>query len=162
MKRRSLGGAALAVAVAALLLATTGVAAGNGDHGKRHNDRHRLVFYERQTSFHFADPGNDGPTAGDQAVSTSDLFRDAHFMHKAGTVIIACTVVTPDELECGATGHLRGGDVQVNGMVGTETGPESLAITGGTGKFRGANGEIKTTPLNADGSESRDVLIFTR
>jgi allene oxide cyclase len=158
MQRRSIAGAALAVAVAALVLATTGVASGSGGH----NDRHRLVFYERQTSFTFVDPAQDGPTPGDQAVGTSDLFRDAHFKHKAGSVSIACTVVTAQELECGATGHLRGGDVQVNGVVPLETKPASLAITGGTGKFRGANGQITTTPLNADGSDSRDVLIFTR
>jgi allene oxide cyclase len=156
MQRRSMTGAALVVAFAALVLATTGVAFGNGGH---HRDR--LVLYERQTSFQFVDPGQDGPTAGDQAVSTSDLFRDAHFMHKVGSVIISCTVVTADELECGATGHLRGGDVQVNGAVPTATKPAALAITGGTGKFRGANGEIRTTPLGADGSDSRDVLIFT-
>src|SRR3954470_1226569 len=157
MQRRSMARAALVVAFAALVLATTGVAFGNGGQ----NHRHRLVFYERQTSFQLVDPGQDGPTPGDQAASTSDLFRDAHFMHKVGTVIISCTVVTADELECGATGHLRGGDVQVNGAVPTATKPAALAITGGTGKFRGANGEIRTTPLGADGSDSRDVLIFT-
>jgi hypothetical protein len=158
MQRRSLAGAALAVAVAALVLATTGVAFGNGGHG----NRHRLVLYERQTSFQLVDPANDGPTPGDQAVFTSDLFRDSHFQHKVGTTIGACTVVTADELECGATGHLKGGDVQVNGAVPTATTKASLSITGGTRKFRGANGELTTTPLNADGSDSRDVLIFTR
>jgi hypothetical protein len=162
MQRRSTAGAALVVALAALVLATTGVAFGSGGHGKRHNDRHRLVLYERQTAFQLVDPGNDGPTPGDQAIATSDLFRDAHFAHKVGSVLISCTIVTADELECDATGHLRGGDVQVNGAVPLETKPASLAITGGTGKFRGANGELKTTPLNADGSESRDVLIFSR
>src|SRR4051794_15622265 len=158
MQRRSITGAALVVAFAALVVATTGVAFGHGGH----NDRHRLVVYERQTSFHLVDPGNDGPTPGDQAVGTSDLFRDAHFMHKVGSVLLSCAVVTADELECGATGHLRGGDVQVNGAVPTATMRASLAITGGTGRFRRANGEIRTTPLNADGSDSRDVLIFTR
>ena len=158
MQRRSLTGAALVVALAALVLATTGVAFGSGGHG----NRHRLVLYERQTSFQLVDVANDGPTPGDTAVSTSDLFRDAHFAHKVGTVSIACTVVTADELECSATGHLRGGDVQVNGAVPTATMSASLAITGGTGRFRGANGEIKTTPLNPDGSDSRDVLIFSR
>jgi len=158
MQRRSIAGAALVVALAALVLAATGVAFGNGGH----SDRHRLVLYERQTSFSLNDPANDGPTPGDAAVSTSDLFRDAHFKHKVGTVVIACTVIDQHELECGATGHLRGGDVQVNGTAPIETKPASLAITGGTGKFRGANGEIRSTPLNADGSESRDVLLFTR
>lgn len=158
MHRRSLGVAALVVAVAALVLATTGIASGKG----RHSDRNRLVLYEKQTSFNLLDPANDGPTPGDQATSTSDLFRDKGFTHKAGSVVIACTVVTAQELECGATGHLRGGDVQVNGAVPVDTKPAALSITGGTGRFRGANGELRTTPLNADGSESRDVLIFTR
>jgi hypothetical protein len=153
-----MAGVVIVIAVAALVLATTGVASGS----RGHSDRHRLVFYERQTSFQFVDPANDGPTPGDQAVSTSDLFRDAHFAHKVGSVLISCAIVTTSELECAATAHLRGGDVQVNGAVPLETQPASLAITGGTGKFRGANGEIKTTPLNADGSDSRDVLLFTR
>jgi hypothetical protein len=159
MQRPTTARAALFVAVAALVLATAGGAIANnkGDHSSK-----RFTVYDREVSSSFVDLGAKGPTPGDEFVFTNDVFSDAGFKHKVGALRGVCTLVDASFSECGVTLRLRGGDVQVNGLVEDAPGSFSVPITGGTGHYRGKNGEVRVTPLNADSSESKDVLIFVR
>jgi hypothetical protein len=146
------------VGVAALVLASTGVAYGVGDSGKHFRS---LVFYERSTSAAPIDLGTPGPSAGDQFVFTSDLFSDSDFETKVGTVVGSCTLIDPKTFlnECGATARLADGDIQVNGAI-TGNSDFSVPVTGGAGRYRGVDGEIQITQINA--SDSKDTVLLLR
>jgi hypothetical protein len=146
------------VGVVALVLATTGVAYGVGDSAKHFRS---LVFYERSTSGTPIDLGAPGPSVGDEFVFTSDLFSDAGFKNKVGTVVGSCTLIDPKTslAECGASAHVPDGDIQVNGAIIGSTN-FAAPITGGDGRYRGVSGEIQVTHLNAN--DSKDTLFLLR
>jgi hypothetical protein len=149
-----------ALGVAALVLATTGVAYGVGDTATHFRS---LVLYERGTSFTPLDLGATGPSPGDTVTFTSDLFSDAGFKSKVGTVVGTCTVVDVKAAiaECGATARLADGDIQVNGPVPTESESFTAPVTGGTGRYRTVGGELQSTQLNASG-DTKDVFTLLR
>jgi hypothetical protein len=149
---------AFLVGVAALVLATTGVAYGVGDSGKHFRS---LVFYQRSTSGTPIDLGAPGFSVGDGFVFTNDLFSDSGFKNKVGTVVGSCTLIDPKTFlsECGASAHLADGDIQVNGaIIGNSN--FTVPVTGGDGRFRGVNGELQVTQLNAN--DAKNVLLLLR
>jgi hypothetical protein len=66
-------------------------------------------------------------------------------------------------VNCVTTLALTGGQVTVQGLLtvgGDAAGPFTAAITGGTGTFRSAEGEMIITPVDADTELYR--LVFDR
>jgi hypothetical protein len=94
------------------------------------------------------DAGKPGPSLGDSNVITEDAYRDGE---KVGTSDLTCTVVRVDlarhffAAECFNTTVLPGGQITAQGYVTSdqvEKLPFKQAITGGTGAYRGARGEL--------------------
>lgn len=89
--------------------------------------------------------GDQNVTVGDQAVFTSDLVRNGK---KIGLDGGFCTLVRlPALFQCVGTNHLPGGQLTVTGLLdyGPEfanQGPFHLAITGGTGRYKDAHGQV--------------------
>jgi len=134
-------GAVTAIVAAAVLALGAAVATAHGDAKAL-----RLVATDTQENF--LDLGSPGPSLGDQLVISETLARRGRGVGTAGVV---CTIVgaePPYEVltfQCLATLRLRNGQITLHGLIEVQgendRGPWTVAITGGTGDFRGASGE---------------------
>jgi hypothetical protein len=134
--------AVLAVVALGVLVFGTGVAAAHGDRGKTL----RLVAVDANEEF--IDVGVSGPSLGDEIVFSETLRKDGRDVGRSGGVCTITRGVPPYDivdLHCVATLRVRGGQITLQGLNEVQgeddPGPFRLAITGGTGKYRGASGE---------------------
>ena len=137
-----------AVALVALAVGAIGPAWG----ASRDKDEQRTFTLDALTTEqHF-----EGTALGDQIVFTTQLLKgDTELGHQGGV----CTVTSVErgEAQCIATYSLRGG--QITGQVLISLGnpaPYAVAVTGGSGKYKGVEGEIRVQPV----SETRGILTF--
>jgi hypothetical protein len=93
------------------------------------------------------DLGEPGTSLGDQFVLSNNLFRDGK---KVGTSGGTCSITFFTEdfstltANCVLTLSLPRGQITVQGLVSfTDPHPPVVAITGGTGAYRTAHGEMK-------------------
>jgi hypothetical protein len=153
--RGLIGVAALTVAMAVTL--TTGVASANGG-----GDRTRKVSVWTETvQDNFLDLGDPGVTLGDRFIFSDDVSRT-----RGGDVIGStggeCTVVRVDEefydstVQCLVTVWLRGGQITVQGLLSESDERATLAVTGGTGRYKGASGQVKVRFF----SDTEAKLVF--
>jgi hypothetical protein len=134
--------AVLAIVALGVLVSGTGVANAHGG-GKK---TLRLVATELQ--FEFIDVGAPGTSVGDYFVLSESLARRGRDVGMSGVV---CTIVhaTPPydvvTFQCVGTFSLRRGQITLQGLLEfqgeDDPGPFTVAITGGTGAYRGAGGE---------------------
>ena len=114
----------------------------------------RLVATENQSEF--LDLGTPGPSLGDEIVFSEVLSRRGREVGVSGGVCTATEVVPPYDIltfHCVATLSLRQGQITLQGLVEIQgeddQGPFTVAITGGTGAFRGAGGEAVIRDVSA-------------
>jgi hypothetical protein len=111
---------------------------------------HTLRLFERDTQQANIDLGDHGPGPGDLFVFAGDLTDGTATGPKAGRADGSCTTTSGDAtkpgfLLCDITLTLRGGQIQTQAvydsaaLFGGSVLP--LAITGGTGNYRGARGD---------------------
>ncbi len=144
------------VAIVALgVLAFGSTSAAAGGKGKQ---TLRLVAIENQSEF--LDLGTPGPSLGDELVFSDVLRRHGREVGVGGGVCTATEVVPPYDIltfHCVATLSLRQGQITLQGLVENQGeddhSPHTVAITGGTGAFRGAGGEA----VIRDVSETRTI-----
>ena len=100
----------------------------------------------------------EGTDLGDQIVFTTQLLKgDTEVGHQGGV----CTVASEAraEAQCVATYSLRGG--QITGQALIRLGDPmtyAVAITGGSGKYQGLEGEVRVRP--ASEAQPRRILTF--
>ena len=134
--------AALAIAVLGVLICGTAVATANGK-GKR---TLRIVATENQSEY--VDLGTTGPSLGDELVFSETLSRNGREVGVSGAVCTVTQAMAPYDVltfHCVATLSLQRGQITLQGLIEVQgeddPGPFTVAITGGTGAFRGAGGE---------------------
>ena len=143
MSRTHIGAA---LAVAALALAGTASAdTTERSHGS-HDRTIRLVEANKELQPTFVDVGEPGPSVGDVVVARDDVLRENGT--PAGAFRQTCTLVDltgnpfTSTYECTGSIALKDGTITMAGPF-TPSDPESVAaITGGTGDYRTARGEI--------------------
>jgi hypothetical protein len=158
-------------AVALVLLGgsfTTASAATTTD-SSHHGRTTTLHFINRMVDGAQLDLGAPGLSLGDQRVFTDDLFQDGR---RVGQDHGYCTVTritgtAPSRTvtsECLATAILPRGQITAQG---TATGPEqgapppfANAVTGGTGAYRTARGEVRISPISNTESDITMRLIL--
>jgi hypothetical protein len=154
----------IAAAVAVILSATAvTVASAGGDASSDDNNAAVITLFSTQEEFTFIDVDKSGgmtPTIGDEVVFT-DLLWDHSGGHQVGTDAVACTAMkvtsSAETDQCVATFSLTDrGQITVQGLVvlppGDETGAKfDLAVTGGTGEFADADGQLTVEILNSKG-----------
>ena len=150
-------------ALIALVLAT-GAAFASGSSSGDGGQRVRVLHMTRDVGDdiildldHSATPATPAPdTVGDEDVYTADLFAGGE---KAGIDGGVCKLVRlPAYFHCVATNKLAKGDLTVEFLHDySETGTGRFAITGGTGAYRGASGEVSF--VDRPGAE-RDLVTF--
>jgi hypothetical protein len=129
---------ALIVAVAALLIVGAAAAGAKPKWHKKTFDAFAVV-----DSGGLVDNGPAGNSVGDILVATQKLYKDDTKSHQIGTDQFYCVRTVADAASAGlCTGifYLKGGEITITGPE--SLGVHSLAITGGTGKWRGVRGEI--------------------
>jgi hypothetical protein len=131
-----------AIALVALAVGVVSPAWGSsGDKDKQTTFRLLAVITELEFQ---------GTSLGDQIVFTNKLLKGDTEVGHEGAV---CTVTSAQrqEIQCVATFSLRGGQITAQALIhlGTLT-PYLVAITGGSGKYEGAEGQIEVRPVSQD------------
>jgi hypothetical protein len=148
---KRLGVLGTAIALVALAVGVMSPAWGSsGDKGTTF--RVDAVTTEQQ----FLDLCAPGNSLGDQIVFTTRLLRGQTEVGHPGAV---CTVTSVERHEalCIATYSLRGGQITGQALVRLENpAPYAVAVTGGSGRYQGVEGEIQVQPV----SGTRGILTF--
>jgi allene oxide cyclase len=129
-------------AVIALIVAVTASASGSGNEGSGHDRGGKTItVIEHATTDTTTDTGAEGDSVGDILTFANDVF-DANDATKVGTDNGYCLrTVKGAAYECNWTTLLAGGQITVEGPFLDAAG-STLAITGGTGRYRGARGTM--------------------
>jgi allene oxide cyclase len=115
-----------------------------------------ITVIEHATSDTTTDTGAAGDSVGDVLTFANDVF-DAANAHKVGTDQGYCLrVVAGASYECTWTTFLPGGQIVVAGPF-YDAKDSTLAITGGTGRYRDARG---TMELHARSGGSEFAFVF--
>jgi hypothetical protein len=139
--RRIAAGGALTLA-----LAGAGTAYASYGSGGDHVRTIKLTEASATVQPAFVDLGKPGPTAGDLVVVKDGVnFQGgAH----AGDFVQTCTLVTPgtnpfdSTYDCAGTLSLAVGQITMHGSFNPSLPQQLAAVTGGTGFYRGASGDI--------------------
>ncbi len=139
-KRLAFLGTAIALVALAVGVVSPAWGASGGKHGQT---TFRLLAVTTELQF-------QGTALGDQIVFTNKLLKGDTEVGHEGAV---CTVtsVARQEAQCVATFSLRGGQITAQALVhlGDLT-PYRVAITGGSGRYEGAEGQIEVQPVSQD------------
>ena len=151
---RRLGVAASAAAIVGLAAGSVGPALGSAGGAARDHQRTIRVL-EVTTEFHFVNTGPQGPSLGDVFVFSSKLMDDGKQVGHDGGV---CTVTSFDneELQCQATAWFDAGQITIQGLLPNAEQTFTLPVTGGSGAYQGAEGELHIHEL----SDTKSVLTF--
>jgi len=163
MFKKAIWGAAIAAVLTAA--GTSAAIASSATPASVHHSQ-TIDLVARQTQARLlvlAAPGH-GPV-GNQILTTDDIYRQAGKVGHDATVcqIMADLGQAGARFQCAATVSLPEGQLTVQGLATlTETGnqPFTLAITGGTGAYNTAHGQVRIVDLNA--TDSRLTLTLIR
>lgn len=150
---KKLGILSMAIAVTALVggVAIPAVAGSSSQAGQHGTFRVTATVTEVSQ----IDLGAPGPSLGDEIVFSGQLLQGGK---QVGHQDAVCTTVSLQrhEAQCNATYLFGGGQITAQAVfiLGSAT-PYEVAITGGTGNYQGAKGEINvrpaTPPANPNG-----------
>jgi Allene oxide cyclase barrel like domain len=131
----------------AAILGTAALAFAGSASAHGHDARTiRLTEAHKEQQPTFVDTGKPGPTVGDLAVDRDEVLRPDG--STAGTFREVCTLIdlgpTPpaSTFECTGSLALQDGTITFEGPFVPSTPEQSAAITGGTGAYATARGEI--------------------
>ena len=93
---------------------------------------------------------------GDEFIFSANLRSHGH---KVGTLDAMCTLILHGKLQCQGTFKLLGGTLSASALLPAnepDGSTDHIAITGGTGTFRGASGEVDSRSIS--NNVTRDVI----
>ena len=148
---KRLGILSAVIAVMALVVGAVSPALGSSSQGSASTPSGQVdtqqtirVFFI-PTEFAEIDVGAAGFSLGDEVVFAGDLTRrDGTWV---GRYSVVCTFVSAAnaervEAQCPATATLPGGQITIQGVVVNRSVNVTLPITGGSGQFQGADGQL--------------------
>jgi len=111
-----------------------------------------LYLVERATTDAVTDTGATGDSAGDILTFANEVFDRANVAKVGDNQGFCVRTVVGKAWECWWTLALREGQITVQGPF-LDKGDSVLAITGGTGKYASARGQMKLHARNDKGTE---------
>jgi allene oxide cyclase len=146
MRKHSVGVAAGAVVAATAIVMSIVSVSAAGPNVTRFN------IVERATTDTVVDLTANGDSAGDLLTFANDLYDEAN------TEIVGSDQGDCVRIEVGVSWECRWINMFDNGSITVEgpfydAGPSVLAITGGTGDYRGARGSMRLVARNEEGTE---------
>ena len=118
-----------------------------------------LTLIEKADSDKVTDPGEKGDSVGDILTFNNEVFEDGK---SAGRDNGWCVrTVVGKTWECTWTTMLSDGQITVEGMV-LDAGDSTLTVTGGTGNYAGASGELKLHSRDPKNTEYDFVFHLTK
>jgi hypothetical protein len=142
-----------ALALVTLALAGSAYAAAPDEPAGKGQQVIRLVEASAQPQLSFVDVGAPGPSAGDQVILHDGLNRPdgspAGSLQQACTMIAAGPSPMAGTFECIGSITLAEGTLTIAGPFSPGAPVQASAVTGGTGAFRAARGEV-TVRAEAD------------
>jgi hypothetical protein len=156
-KRLTVGVLSAVIAAGALAVGFALPAAGSSGNNDQHSTFRVTAAVTQESQI---DLGATGPSLGDEIVFSGPLLQGANQVGHQGAV---CTTVSlqgqQEEAQCVATYSFGGGQITAQALVilGSPA-PYEVAITGGTGKYEGATGEIHVLP--ATSTNPNGILTF--
>ena len=113
-----------------------------------------LIVTEHATTDAVTDTGASGDSAGDILTFANEVF-DSEDRNRVGSDQGMCVRTVPGKAwECFWTLSLASGQITVEGPF-YDTGDSVLAITGGTGAFVNAQGDMLLSPIGTEGQAFR-------
>jgi hypothetical protein len=150
---KRLGVLGAAIAVAALVVGVAIPAAGSSGDDHQHQTIRVTAIV---TELNLVAVSSKGPSLGDEIVFAEKLLQGANQVGHEGAV---CTTVSLQrhEAQCVATYSFGGGQITAQALItlGSKA-PYAGAITGGTGNYEGAAGEVHVSPV----SDTKGILTF--
>jgi hypothetical protein len=111
-----------------------------------------IKLVERASTDVVTDTGDEGDSVGDILTFANQLYDEAN-QSQVGTDNGWCMrTAVGVAWECSWTATLADGQITVAGSF-LDSGDSMLAITGGTGVYSGARGEMRLHPRNPEGTE---------
>jgi len=95
-----------------------------------------------------ANTGKKGARAGDNALISLKLYSDPDLKRLVGNATYSCTFNFAQEAICEADFELSDGTMIAMGPARLDGSAIVLAVTGGTGRYKGAHGQLTSTPAN--------------
>jgi hypothetical protein len=118
-----------------------------------------LTLLEKAASDTVTDVGDKGDSLGDILTFNNEVFEDGK---SAGRDNGWCVRTVVGKMwECFWTTMLKDGQITVAGPF-QDAGDSTLVVTGGTGNYAGASGEMKLHPRDDKGTEYDFVFHLTR
>jgi hypothetical protein len=105
-----------------------------------------------------ANSAKAGTRAGDSALFTLKLYSDARLTRAVGTASYSCTVNFGQQAICDGQFELGNGTMIAMGPADLKTGEFVLPVTGGTGRYAGAHGQLSST--SAGTSKNTQIIRF--
>ncbi len=96
-----------------------------------------------------ANSGKKGTRAGDSALLTLTLYSDPQLRRAIGTATYSCTFNFAQEAICDGHFDVGGGTIIALGPARLDGSDITLAVTGGTGRYSGAHGQVTSTTSGA-------------
>lgn len=150
---------AMALVAGSILLTS----ANADDRGKRDRSGETIRLTLKTDEASELDLGKKGPSVGDRFLFTEKALDGRR---RVGTSYGECTLVQlkSDEAttQCLVTLVLKRGSLTAHGVItGSEEGEEpfTFAVTGGTGRYKGAAGEARVSPIDEERARLRIKLV---
>jgi hypothetical protein len=105
-----------------------------------------------------ANSGKQGARAGDSALFALKLYSDAKLTRPIGTAAYSCTFNFGQQAICEGQFQLAGATMIAMGPADLQSGDFVIPVTGGTGRYAGAHGQLTST--SASGAKSTQILRF--
>ena len=106
-----------------------------------------------------ANSGKPGARAGDNALFTLKLYSDRKLTRLVGTASYSCVVNFGQQATCeGQFEFGKGASMIAMGPADLKSGRLVLPVTGGTGRYAGAHGQLTSAPVGA--KSSTQVIRF--
>lgn len=107
-----------------------------------------------------ANSGKKGARAGDNALFSLTLYASRKLTRPVGTATYSCTFNFAQEAICDAQFQLTRGSLIAMGPAKLDGSAIVLAVTGGTGRYIGAHGQVTSTSSSTKTKKATQIIRF--